>query len=297
MLETALQPPHPYSLELSARFEADGTRRLEGGVLTVALAGGGHACVWQRRDGSLGVRIAETSAEVALAEVRFLLSLDVDLSPFDRLARSDRLLRDVWRRREGYRPMRVATVAHALLRALAGQLITAREARDIERRLIRRYSPPCGGLRRPPTRAMLAALSSSDAEACGLSPRRSEALVRVARHLDLERLRRAPSAAVRDRLCHERSLGPWSAGVVCLYGLGRFDCGLVGDLGLVRLLSALEGRPVDPAETARLLEPYGEWAGLASLLLLTHPLAARGTPVSAHAARRPRRRTAKPAPV
>ena len=66
----------------------------------------------------------------------------------------------------------------------------------------------------------------------------------------------------------ERGLGPWSAGVVCLQGLGRREHGLVGDLGLVKLLAALRGRWVEGWETAELLEPYGEWAGLASVYLL-----------------------------
>jgi len=78
-----------------------------------------------------------------------------------------------------------------------------------------------------------------------------------------------PTDAVVRRIERERGLGPWSAGVVCLEGLGRFEHGLVGDLGLVKLLRALRGRPVEGWETAELLEPYGEWAGLASVYLLT----------------------------
>jgi 3-methyladenine DNA glycosylase/8-oxoguanine DNA glycosylase len=71
------------------------------------------------------------------------------------------------------------------------------------------------------------------------------------------------------RLERERGLGPWSAGVVCLEGLGRYEHGLVGDLGLVKLVRALRGRrAVETWETAELLEPYGEWAGLASVYLL-----------------------------
>jgi 3-methyladenine DNA glycosylase/8-oxoguanine DNA glycosylase len=42
----------------------------------------------------------------------------------------------------------------------------------------------------------------------------------------------------------------------------------VGDLGLVKLLGDLRGRRVEGWETAELLEPYGEWAGLASVYLL-----------------------------
>ena len=85
---------------------------------------------------------------------------------------------------------------------------------------------------------------------------------------DFERLRSQPTAAAADRLERERGLGPWSVGVVCVEGLGRHERGLVGDLGLVKLCSALRERWVEPWETAELLEPYGEWSGLASVYLL-----------------------------
>jgi 3-methyladenine DNA glycosylase/8-oxoguanine DNA glycosylase len=88
------------------------------------------------------------------------------------------------------------------------------------------------------------------------------------RSLELERLHDAPTDAIVRRLERERGLGPWSVGVVCLEGLGRFDHGLVGDLGLVKLLRALRGRPVEGWETAELLAPYGGWSGLASVYLL-----------------------------
>ena len=43
---------------------------------------------------------------------------------------------------------------------------------------------------------------------------------------------------------------------------------MVGDLGLVKLVAALRGRWVETDETAELLEPYGDWAGLAGVYLL-----------------------------
>jgi 3-methyladenine DNA glycosylase/8-oxoguanine DNA glycosylase len=52
-------------------------------------------------------------------------------------------------------------------------------------------------------------------------------------------------------------------------GLGRTERGLVGDLSLIKLMSRLRGRWVEGWETAELLAPYGEWAGLASLYLAT----------------------------
>ena len=53
-----------------------------------------------------------------------------------------------------------------------------------------------------------------------------------------------------------------------LHGLGRYDRGLVGDLGLIRLCGELLGRRAEAEDTAELLARYGEWAGLASLHLL-----------------------------
>ena len=56
--------------------------------------------------------------------------------------------------------------------------------------------------------------------------------------------------------------------MIALNGLGSYRHGLVGDLGLVKLHSSLLGRWVELHETAELLEPYGEWAGLAGVYLL-----------------------------
>jgi 3-methyladenine DNA glycosylase/8-oxoguanine DNA glycosylase len=90
-----------------------------------------------------------------------------------------------------------------------------------------------------------------------------------------------PTDTAAARLVRESRIGPWSVGVVCLEGLGRYERGLVGDLGLVKLLSRLRGRWVEGWETAELLEPYGEWAGLASVYMLsgfkqgTLPISAR----------------------
>ena len=56
--------------------------------------------------------------------------------------------------------------------------------------------------------------------------------------------------------------------MIALEGLGSYRYGLVGDLGLVKLCSALRGRWVELQETAELLAPYEEWAGLAGVYLM-----------------------------
>jgi len=159
------------------------------------------------------------------------------------------------------------TVAHALLRALCGQLIESRRARSLERRIIL-GTDRGDGLRRPPTAESLGRLSAAELRALGLHARRAATLLRLVRGSDLERLRSLPTGAAAARLERERGLGPWSVGLVCLEGLGRYERGLVGDLGLIKLVSALSGRRAEAWETAELLEPYGEWAGLAGMYLL-----------------------------
>src|SRR5204862_5491156 len=110
--------------------------------------------------------------------------------------------------------------------------------------------------------------SPAELRRLGLGMRRADALVRLCRFLDLESLKGIPTEAVAARLERERGLGPWSVGVVCLEGLGRYERGLARDLGLVKLASALWGRRVEAEETDELLARYEDWAGLASVYLL-----------------------------
>jgi len=263
-LEASFRPRGPYSLALTARRAGDATRSFRDGLLDAAVptgAGVERARAWQRPDGTVCIR-AE-SAE-GLERMRFMLAIDDDHTPFLRRCEHDPLLRETARQMRGLRQIRLGTVAHSLLRALCGQLITAKQARMIERRVIGRVTPGT-----PPTREALGAVAPARLRALGLHSRRAASLVRLCRELDLERLRTLPTAAVEARLLRERGLGPWSIGVVCLEGLGRHERGLVGDLGLVKLVAALRGGGwVEASETAALLEPYEEWAGLASVYLL-----------------------------
>ena len=265
MVELDVRPRGPYSLALSARVAGDATRRVREGLVT-ARCGGDVARAWQSRDGLVTIR--SESAEAA-EKLRWVLALDDDHSEFLRRVADDPLLGRAAKHLRGLRPVRTATVAQALLRAVCGQLVDWKTGRTIERRVIRALSSPDGdGLSEPPTSAALARLAPFELRRLGLHERRGAAVVRLCRSLELERLHELPTDAVVRRLERERGLGPWSAGVVCLEGLGRSEHGLVGDLGLVKFLRALRGRPVEGWETAELLEPYGEWAGLASVYLL-----------------------------
>ena len=247
MVEARLRPRGPYSLKLTAWS----------GEWRATLLGGRWAEARQLQDGAVIVR---ASCEPAIDEARFMLALDDDTTEFHRLYARDPLIGPAVQRLRGMRPRRKATVTHAVIRALSGQLIQASRALEIERSIIR----ACG--KDPPTHESLARLSPARLTSAGLAASRAATLTRLARSLDLDGLRRKPAAL--ERLGRERGVGPWTVGVVALQGLGRYDTGLVDDLGLVKLLASLRRRWPKPGETAELLALYGEWQGLASVFLL-----------------------------
>ena len=112
--------------------------------------------------------------------LRWLLALDDDHSDFLRpFARPDARPRRR-ARFAGLRPVRVATVAQALLRAFCGQLIEAKRARRLEQTIIRTLC--AGGTRasRAPTTRELGALAPSSCARSACTPAR-RALVRICR--------------------------------------------------------------------------------------------------------------------
>jgi 3-methyladenine DNA glycosylase/8-oxoguanine DNA glycosylase len=259
-VEVDLRPRGPFSLRLSCRRSVDG-RTFHGGLFSALLAVDGRVergIAAQRSDGSLRLR-AETRE--GLEQLRFVLAVDDDHSTFLRRFANDDLIGPATKHLRGLRPIRTATVAHALLRAIAGQLITMREARSIERRVTR-----IAGV--PPTTQAVARFAPPELQRLGLSARKAATLVRICRSIDLEGLRHVDGDSVAARLQRERGIGPYSIGVVFIEGLGRYDRGINRDLGLIKLLSLIEGRWVEAEETDAFLARYEEWQGLASVYLL-----------------------------
>jgi 3-methyladenine DNA glycosylase/8-oxoguanine DNA glycosylase len=239
-------------------------------MLTMALPIGERAelaAAYQLVDGRMVLR---AQSEEGFERLRFVLALDADHTEFLRRFGNDPLIGEATRRFRGLRILRLPTVAHALLRAFCGQLIESSRARALEKRIVRTLCPrvDAADLHQAPTGATLGAVAPMHLRALGLHARRGASLVRICRSIELERLHDQPTEVVAARLERERGVGPWTVGVVCLEGLGRPERGLVGDLSLVKLLSDLRGHWVEAHETAELLEPYGEWAGLAGRYLL-----------------------------
>jgi AraC family transcriptional regulator of adaptative response / DNA-3-methyladenine glycosylase II len=206
--------------------------------------------------------IVRAPDDEAVELARFMLALDDDTGPFHRRFDRDPLIGPSARALVGYRPLRRATVTHAVVRAMCGQLVEARRALALERAVVR----ACGD--HVVTQDALRRLAPVELRRLGLAQPRATTLHRLAATVDLERLRAHRTTAVAQRLLREPGVGPWSIGLIALEGLGRYELGLVGDLSLVKLHAALTGRWVEGPETAALLAPYEEWQGLAGEVLL-----------------------------
>jgi 3-methyladenine DNA glycosylase/8-oxoguanine DNA glycosylase len=269
--ERVLRPAGPFSLALSTKHASDATRRLRDGVLTTTLRLGERVEVGSAEQTVDGRVVLRAQSDEGFERLRFLTALDADHTEFLRRFARDPLIGEATRRFQGMRQLRLPTVAQTLLRAFCGQLIESNRARHLEYTIVRAVEPRVPGttLHAPPTCPSLGRLAPARLRQLGLHARRAAALVRICRSVDLERLHDLPTAKAAEFIERERGLGPWSAGVVCLEGLGRYERGLVGDLTLIKLMSRLRGRWVEGHETAELLAPYGEWAGLASLYLAT----------------------------
>ena len=271
-LERVVRPAGPYTLALCAKRASDATRHVRDGTLTTVLRVGERVEVGTARQTLDGNLVLRAASEEGLERLRFVLAVDADADHTEFLRRfaRDPLIGETTSRFQGMRQLRMPTVAQTLLRALCGQLIDARRARQLERIIVRAAEPRVEGtdLHAPPTCASLAQYAPARLRQLGLHASRAAALVRICRSTDLERLHALSTAKAASFIERQRGLGPWSAGVVCLEGLGRHERGLVGDLTLVKLMSRLRGRWVEAHETAELLAPYGEWGGLAGLYLM-----------------------------
>src|SRR3954454_18625830 len=193
MIAAELKPRGPYWVRVSGRLASDATRVVVRGTNHATIAGEGRletVRAWQRSDGVVCVRAA---SEAGVEHVRYALGLGDDHSDFLRRFATDPLLGEPIRRLRGLRPVRTATVAHALLRAVAGQLILASRAREIERTIVRRASPALDGLHAAPTCADLGRFAPAELRNLGLGARRGATLVRLCRSLELEKLKTLPS--------------------------------------------------------------------------------------------------------
>jgi DNA-3-methyladenine glycosylase II len=307
-LEVEVRPPSPYRLP---RGSADRTLRVRGGVATRLLHVGGSPVLvraWQPARDRVRLRaepvdpervsrprIASVPAggnagrqqlEEAVERMRCALWVDVDLTEFHRRFRRDRLVGPLIRRRPDFRPQGRPWPWEALAAAVVGQLIEARRAALIERRIAGRWGARLGdgrgALRDVPGPTAIAGRAPAELEEMELVGKRALALRRLARDVCAGRCR-IESREGDGRLLATPQIGPWTVQCLGLFGRNELDSLPAGDLGYVKLVGRLAGlgRRATIPEVEEFYAPYEPYRGIVGALTLAglHRLVAQGPPM------------------
>jgi 3-methyladenine DNA glycosylase/8-oxoguanine DNA glycosylase len=306
--EAEVRPPSPYRLP---RGSADRTLRVRGGVATRLLHVGGSpvlARAWQPARDRVRFRAeaiepesvsrpaiamrpcpgpaGREQLEEAIERMRCALWVDVDLSDFHRRFRRDPLIGPLIRRMPGFRPQGRPWPWEALAAAVVGQLIEARRAAVIERRIAGRWGARLGegrgALRDVPGPTAIAGRAPAEIESMDLAGKRAVALRLLARDVAAGRCR-IESPASDERLLAMPQIGPWTVQCLGLFGRNELDSLPAGDLGYVKLVGRLNGggRRATIPEVEAFYAPYEPYRGLVGALTLAglHRLVSQGPPM------------------
>lgn len=296
--EIPLTVQAPFHLEATVRVLQRRPTNLvdvwdEGRYLRVLKTGEGRALVEVSNRGTVddpdvrlvvlrGTLSAATHASLGQL-VRKMLSLDVSPEPLQDLAATERGLRPIALALRGMRPPRFANLFEAAANVVPFQQVSLDAGVAIVGRLVERFgtSMEHGGrlFHAFPTAQVIAKTRPAILRECGLSRRKAETLRQLAGAVESgivneEKLSRMDSREAMRSLVGLKGIGPWSAGLILLRGLGRLDvfpAGDVGARGLSGLLRLESGPSLD-----RIVERSGDSRGYLYFCSLGSSLLDRG---------------------
>ena len=152
-----------------------------------------------------------------------------------------------------------------LLRSITGQQLSVAAARTIWARFLtvnrsRRVSP-----------ASVARISDDELRSAGISRAKIQSLRAIqhsfaCRTVTVAKLRRLSDDDVRSSLVKLRGVGPWTADMFLMFGLGRLDIFPVGDLGIANAIGQFYGTGPKANKTfmLKVAEPWKPYRTIAS---------------------------------
>ena len=235
---------------------------------------------WSVRQGT-----PSRAAKAALGQtLRTVLGLDLDVEPARRIAESDRRLRPTALALRGMRPPRFPEIFEAFANVVPFQQLSLDAGVAIVSRLVERFGKRLEhegrGFYAFPKAQAIADARIEALRACGLSLGKAESIRSLARLIES---RRAQCGEARGHehddalktLTDLPGIGPWSAGLVLLRGLGRLDVFPSGDVGAERGLRTLL-RAGARTSLKRIVERFGDRRGYLYFCALGGSLLARG---------------------
>ena len=240
-----------HELSVAAPFRLDLTvsalRRLSTNIVDVLTADGQYIRAFETARGPVVARVAQLNPEAltvtldgdlreherALALVKRMLGIDRDVAHFGRAAKGIPWLSALAKRMRGVRPPRYPTLWEACVNAIVFQQISLHAASAIMRRLILALGRPVDSegvaVYAFPTAEGFLNAEDDVLRAAGLSP---------------------------GKLCGIKGIGPWTATVILLRGLGRLDVFPMNDSSVARNLSLVASpHRIDVESTLESLSP------------------------------------------
>ncbi|HEV7639845.1 MAG TPA: hypothetical protein VGO39_03125 [Gaiellaceae bacterium] len=252
---TLLALPDPFDFELSTgRFRAFGTdlaNRLVDGVLHRAI-GGREVRI---RSAQGGVDVTPLDDETRPVVLK-LLGAEFELEPFySWAAERQPVIADLTVKLAGFRPPLQPDPFEALITSITAQQVSLFSAVAIRNRLIQAFGVEVGQAWAFPVRERIAAATRAELVAIGLTRRKAEYAVDLARsELDLHELATLEDDEVRERITALRGLGPWTAEWFLARHLARPHAWPSGDLALRKATDVLFG--VEVVSLGAVLDPF-----------------------------------------
>jgi DNA-3-methyladenine glycosylase II len=285
----------PYRLDLTV----SALRRLSMNIVDVwtpdgeyvrALGGANRAVIARARQARAGVLSVTIDGDAddhasSLAIVRRTLAVDRDLRDFDRSAATIPWLAPLVERMCGVKPPRYPGLWEACANSIVFQQVSLRAASTIMHRLIRAVgrSVEADGVPVPlylfPDADRVQDAPDEVLRRTGLSANKVATLRRVGDALasgtldptTLEGSASPDAAAVLRRI---KGIGPWTAAVILLRGLGRLDVFPANDTSVASNMTLVAGGA--SIDAPRVLEVLGAQRGMLYFHLLLARLEARG---------------------
>lgn len=240
--------------------------------------------VMQKNGSCLAVTIEGKTADHSktLNIVRRMLGVNCQLTHFDRAAQDIPWLRPLADAMRGVKPPRYPSLWEACVNAIIFQQVSLVAASTIVQRIISRLEAPTKvddfTIHAFPRMKSFMMARDDVLRDAGLSASKLATLRRVADaiqsgDLDENVLNSLPSPEAAKLLCRMKGIGPWTATVILLRGLGRLDVFPMNDSSVTHNLVAVAGSA--PVDIAQILSKLGTQRGMLYYHLLLARLAAR----------------------
>jgi DNA-3-methyladenine glycosylase II len=203
---------------------------------------------------------------------------ELDLNPFLKIARNDKVLSRLVGRFRGMRIPQAPSVYECIVCAILEQQVNLTFAHQVKKALVETYGETVEfeGQRYStfPEPHTLASATPAELLKLQISGPKARYIIGISRavaggNVNLEGLRIVPSDEARARLLEHKGIGPWTAEYVCLRALGKLDHLPSADVGLgkaIQVFYRLRKAPT-PARIEQIGRKWAGWRSYATFYL------------------------------